>query len=212
MRVTAEIRWFWSLHPASGLENWFRQSDRHGCTPGGGGTRQDEYLLDPTQTELGLKYREGMAGVEIKGLVDVVEDRLDVPPFRGPIELWTKWGFAALSLKEGATLVTVKQRWLRTFDTTGFQPVEIPLGRNEQPLEADRLLRVRGCNVELTKVTLPHDEVWWTLGFEAFGTIGTVVNDLQAVVMVLAAREPPSLGQAQPASYPVWLRQRVQEP
>jgi hypothetical protein len=211
MRVTTEIRWFWPFHPPAGLENWFRQPDRHGCAAGGGGTRQDQYLLDPTQTELGVKHRAGMAGVEIKGLVAVLEARLDTPPFAGRIELWTKWGFAPLSLNEGATIVTAKQRWLRTFDTTGPHPVEIALGRDEQPLELHRSVPVRGCNVELTKVSLPRDDVWWTLGFEAFGTIGTVVNDLRAVVVVLSAREPPSLGQAQPASYPVWLQELEQE-
>jgi len=211
MRVTTEIRWFWPFHPPPGLENWFRQPDRHGCAAGGGGTRQDEYLLDPTQTELGVKHRDGMAGVEVKGLVAVLEARLDIPPFAGPIELWTKWGFAPLSLKEDATIVTAKQRWVRTFDTTSAPPVEIALGRNEQPLDQHRPLPGRGCNVELTKVTLPGDEVWWTLGFEAFGSLATVVNDLKAAAAALAACEPPNLGDAQQASYPAWLQQLARE-
>ena len=65
--------------------------------------------------------------------------------------------------------------------------------------------------MELTQVSLLNGEVWWTLGFEAFGTIRTVENDLRAVATILVARRPPELGDGLLASYPAWLKEHAKE-
>jgi len=57
----------------------------------GGKQRNDDYLVDPDQTELGLKRRGQKLGVEVKGLVVKEWASLNVRPFSGIIELWTKW-------------------------------------------------------------------------------------------------------------------------
>lgn len=206
MQISAEIRWFWKDTPPPGLEDWFRSARGEWCAAGGGGGRADQYLQDPNGGELGIKRRGGTKGVEVKGLVVAVLGVLATAPFVGAFELWAKWTSEALHLTSGETIEIQKQRWLRKFDAASSPPCEIELDAAERPI-AGRRLPSRGCNVELTRLGLPNRDVWWTLGFEAFGTIETVAKDLPAVAAALAARQPPALGAAISASYPLWLRQ-----
>lgn len=205
MHVSAETRWFWHDEPPRGFRDWFLGTGSYGTAVGGGSTRVDEYLIDPEQSELGLKVRGGTTGIEVKGLIAVIRDDLGVPPFAGPIELWAKWTSKVLQIASFPTICTEKQRWLRKFDTTMIPPVEIPLASDEQALRS-HVLPVRGCNVELVRVRLlPTGDTWWTYGFEAFGPLGTVENSLRAVAQVLVARHQPALGNPLVASYPGWL-------
>jgi hypothetical protein len=208
MQVSAEIRWFWQGAPPSGLEEWFK-ADAHCCPVGGGrGGRLDEYLLDDKQVELSLKYRDGKPGVEVKSLVAVTWGSLMVGPFTGPIEIWTKLTSGPLEFTK-KTIKIEKQRWLRKFDTSGFLPKEIVVGIDEKPLNDP--LPTLGCNVELTKIKLSNCDVWWTLGFEAFGKIHTVENDLRAVATVLFRRKPPTFEDGLIASYPAWINELTRE-
>jgi len=88
---------------------------------------------------------------------------------------------------------------------------EIPLDSTEKPL-GNRELPALGCNVELTRITLRDNKVWWTLGFESFETIQTVDKSLYAVAATLATRQPPELGTGLLASYPDWLKAHVAAP
>jgi len=209
MLVSAEIRWFWrSADVPVDLAEWFHPAGSKGFDPK---PRRDDYFFMPDQTELGIKRRnvsESNRTVEIKGLVGVTRDLL-VSPFEGRGELWTKWPTDAIEMA-GEMITTEKQRWLRKFatDESGDSaPKEIPLGDDELPLDKDVGLPAFGCNVELTQVRLlPAAELWWTLGFEAFGTIHTVEMSLRAVAVELAKTRPPSFGGALNASYPAWLK------
>jgi hypothetical protein len=210
MLVSAEIRWFWKSSPPPGLEHWFRESDAHSFAAGGGAeVRTDRYLLEAGQTDLGLKLRGGNnEGIEIKGLISNSVGALSLDPFCGPIELWVKWTAKSLSLDSKPTVVTEKMRWLRKFDTTGPSISEVELDSEEQPLTGQASPE-RGCNVELTRVRLPeNDELWWTFGFESFGTIRTVEGDLRAAASELLSRRPPQFSGGIVASYPVWLNER----
>lgn len=210
MQISAEIRWFWRNTAPDGLVNWFCGADRHSCIAGGGETRSDDYLRDACQAELGLKRRGGRGGVEIKGLIAVLPDGLEAGRFRGSIELWAKWTSGRLSLEPDSTIAVKKRRWVRKFDTTGLSPIEVPLDAEETPLDG-RPWPAQGCNVELTEVGLPDGGVWWTLGFEAFGTISTVGNDLRAAANLLNTRRPPDLADGLQAGYPAWLKLHVLE-
>lgn len=205
MQVSAEIRWFWPNLPPAGLRAWFCEAGADWCAAGGGNKRIDEYLSDPGQAELGIKRRGGKSGVEIKGLVSVVRDGLAQPPFAGSVEIWTKWTSERLDLGTLATIGTTKRRWLRKFDSAVTPAREVALYAAEKPLEGR--LPDEGCNVELTEVTLPGGPVWWTLGFEAFGSIETVRHSLAAAAERLSERRPPSLERGFLASYPAWLGQ-----
>jgi hypothetical protein len=61
--------------------------------------------------------------------------------------------------------------------------------------------------VELTKVTLESVDSWWTFGFEAFGALRTVEDDLRKVAALLAKRLPDGVAMGTLASYPAWLQQ-----
>jgi hypothetical protein len=197
---------FWTS-PVAGLEDWFRQPAAHGCPAGGGAVRIDEYLRAPGQVELGIKRRGKKKGIEVKGLVHVDWSGVQAAPFLGPIEIWTKWSSEHLDLGSAATVVTQKRRWLRKFDTAGGAVTELPLDADEKPL-SDRPLPGFGCNVELTHVKLAGGEEGWTLGFESFGSLTTVSNDLRAAASLLAGRRPPPLPAGSLLGYPAWLSQR----
>ena len=70
----------------------------------------------------------------------------------------------------------------------------------ERVKAADRALRIA-----LTLLEDPVGAPWWTFGFEAFGSLQQVENDLAATVLVLAARGPPPLAGGETNSYPGWL-------
>lgn len=208
MQVSAEIRWFWRDVPPPNLEEWFRDATQGTCSPGGGEKRVDDYLCDHNQSELSVKRRGGKTGVEVKGLVAAQWSKVAANPFVGPIELWTKWSSEVLDLGSGSTIRIEKIRWLRRFDTGKQPPEEIPLDSKEKALAGQDFLEF-GCNVELTRIKLPNSEIWWTLGFESWGTIQTLDEALRAVAMTLAARQPPRLETGFLASYPAWLKNYV---
>ena len=204
MLITAEIRWFWPDDASTSRLDWFVSSQRHGGPPAEPAARVDRYLVDGVQPELGIKLRGGRSGVEIKGLVDARAAVLSSPPFDGAIEIWSKWWTVDIGLDAGRTVEVEKRRWVRAFDSTGPKPVEVSelvpawyLGTAEMP--------ARGCNVEVTRVAGPEGEVWWTIGFEAYGALSTVVEDLVAVAGVMAVRRPPEMSDAVCQSYPAWL-------
>lgn len=205
MQVSAELRWFWRDEPTA-VNEWFGNSAIHGQVAAGGGKdpRIDEYLSDPGEGELGIKLRGGKDGVEIKGLVQACANRLQVGPFCGPMEIWTKWTHQTLALNPSSLIKTQKLRWVRKFDTTGSSCKEIALDQSEKPTP-DRELPKRGCNVELTRIRIAHED-WWTFAFEAFAELSNVVDSLRDVAQVLADRDPPTLPQGLVASYPKWLR------
>lgn len=203
MQVSAESRWFWRQSPPDGWRDWFCQADSHNFPAGGGKQRADNYLRDANQTELGIKLRGGKPGVEVKGLVSRLSGGLLTEPFIGPIELWAKWTSETLELDPASTIVTQKTRWIRKFGASEHPPRELQVDDDEKVREQ---LPDRGCNVEFTRLTLPNAELWWTLGFEAFGKLDDLEDSLRNVVVAMALRNPPNLGDAISLSYPVFLK------
>lgn len=212
MQLSAEIRWFWQNTPPANLESWFRNPGAGVLPPGGGGEpRGDEYLREEDQCELGVKIRgRSHQGVEIKGLVAAKLGELSANPFSGSLELWCKWRSSSLDLKSGSTIMIRKWRLLRKFDTGGPEIREVGLGENEMPKDPAAPLPEQGCNVELTRIHIPaNGQEWWTLGFESFGSLGTVEESLRSAATTLAALQPPGLDGGLLASYPAWLKARI---
>jgi hypothetical protein len=203
MLLSAEIRWFWEGSCPEALEAWFETGSP---PPGGGSERVDVYLRDrQPQAELGLKQRGTKPGVEVKGLIATLPAGDSPPPFAGPLELWCKWTSRSLDLGGHPILVTRKTRRLRRLDMARDPPEEIPLARDENP-EDGRPLPDDGCNIELTRIGLEGGRShWWTLAFEAFGSLDRVEGSLRRALAVMATRHPPPLGPARRLSYPAWL-------
>jgi hypothetical protein len=97
-----------------------------------------------------------------------------------------------------------KTRWLRTYDTSQADIVEISLQANEKPLNGQPLPR-QGCNVEITKIRLAEDpRQWWTLGFEAFGDLDSAPANLQMTAQYLIAHSFPLPSSGEFLNYPSW--------
>jgi hypothetical protein len=194
MQISAEIRYFWKDSPPTGVEAWFRGGEKHPFPTGEGELREDQYVRDATQGELGIKRRGKKAGLEVKGFVSPGRSALPAP-FAGQVEVWGKWSFASLEPGAGSTVTIEKQRWLRKFETGGPKAQEMPID----------VLPAEGCNVELTKLRVNDGDVWWTLGLEAFGTLWTVERNLGLAANALVERSPPVFSPQVTASYPSWL-------
>jgi hypothetical protein len=203
MEISAELRWFWQNAYPDSVEAWFRNGN---FSAGGGASRDDVYLQDPAQTELGVKRRGAKPGVELKGLVAVLPPQDDRPGLGAPVEIWCKWSSLIIDLAAYRTISTTKLRWLRLFDTSAIAAREIELDKNERPKDG-RPLPPQGCNLELAQVKIGNlDQVWWTLCFEAFGDLGTVgENLLKAIDKASLLGKPPVMGSAELLSYPMWL-------
>ena len=204
MQVTAEIRWFLSDNESRELVDWFASPAVHGGPHAAPPGRVDRYLIDKCQVELGIKARGGRDGVEIKGLVDARAADLSSGPFTGPIEIWSKWWTNALSLDANRTVAIEKRRWMRAFDLSGTSTVDATSHVAEW-FSGSRPIPSRGCNVEVTRVTVPDGQVWWTMGFEAYGALSTVAADVIVVADLMSSRTPPPLSGAKCQSYPSWL-------
>ena len=146
MIVSAEMRWFWPGECPDAFGAWFQA----GSPPPGLDSREDEYLYERGQTELGIKRRGAKPGIETKGLVAVLPASRDPAPFAGPIEIWCKWP-SSTTLRDLPTVKTKKKRRLRKFDMSGAEPVEIPMLEDDAPADHPPFPR-EGCNVELTRI------------------------------------------------------------
>jgi hypothetical protein len=154
---------------------------------------------------LGIKARGGGKGIELKTLVAVSRTHLGIPPFAGPIEIWTKASSTVLQLDPGLLVKVHKRRWIRKFDTAASPPVELDLDAEEN-LVGGGSLPNDGCNVELTQVSVEGAaDTWWTFGFEAFGPLWNVESSLLATAALLAGRNPSGWTEGRLASYPAWL-------
>ena len=195
MRLTAEIRWFWAGAPSADFQEWFTGAGPNWVALTDCQTRTDEYLRDNSQSILGIKKRGGQAGVEIKGLIATRKTTRELAGCFAPVQLWTKWHSNALNIDSAALIRVQKRRWMRKFRLGAGAAVE-GLGPDEQ--------RKSGCDAELTLLDV-QGGVWWTFGFEAFGELDRVEDDLAATVAVIAARNPPLLPRGEASSYPPWL-------
>ncbi|HEU5181868.1 MAG TPA: hypothetical protein VFW45_13855 [Candidatus Polarisedimenticolia bacterium] len=207
MLLTAEIRWFWREIPPA-FEAWFRDASPAHCAAGGGAVRVDEYLAEAGKIELGVKRRGGTEGLEIKGMVTGDFATLSCAPFTGPIGLWCKWSSELLEMPSGRTITVEKRRWLRRFASAEGATREIPLDESEQPAESARF-SLPGCNVELTRIGLPDNSCWWTLGFEALGTLPSLAWEITQAAKIMVERRPPPIEPGWIGGYPAWMNRHV---
>jgi hypothetical protein len=206
MQISAELRWFFP-HNHLSLYHWFVEGGRRfSFAAGGGEQRKDQYFIDRSQIELGIKRRGDAPGVEIKGLVGKAGIVSKGKRLHGTIQLWGKWRLNEVISVSLPRVVMIKTRWLRKFQMANNQTIEIELDKNEKPLH--QRLPDHGCNVEFTciEVREPSLAKWWTLGFEAFGSLDAVASYLTATVAKVEEFEPPLLPpESLEMSYPCWL-------
>jgi hypothetical protein len=164
MLTTAEVRWFWQGHCPRQLHEWFFQS---GISPGGGQSRTDKYIPQIDQPEINVKARGDDEELEIKGLVARTAWPLDA--LAPHVEIWCEWScrIPGLRLADAAPIPIKKTRWIRQFDTSNSELVEISLGPDEKP-KAGSLSPVQGCSAELTEVSSANLSEAWKGSFGLF--------------------------------------------
>jgi hypothetical protein len=204
MLVSAEVMWFWSGRCPQPVHDWFFKS---GSSPGGRLSRIDRYVSPRSEAEISLKKRGGKPEFEVKGLV-TTRRASELEPLAPHIEIWCKWACTIPGLSLAGEVAVTKTRWLRTFDTSKYVRSEIPLDAYERP-KTGYSLPAQGCNVEWTEVQiLGFAEVWWTLGFEAFGDLDSVPMNLTLTVLPEKAVLERIVASGAFLSYPAWLLAR----
>ena len=200
MLMSAEMRWFWQ--DDCPLRPWFADL---GPSPFEE-SRVDEYLVQPGESEIGIKRRGETCSVEIKGLVDRCECRwVQLAPH---FELWCKWSLDAPPLELSETVIIRKVRWLRKFGNAGSGLIEIPLRPKGAPLTGDQMTKP-SCNMEITKVEIADDpRPWWTFGIEAFGDLKSAPRNLDMMAQFLFDRALPLPVCGTFFNYPAWLARR----
>lgn len=205
MLHSAEIRWFFPQALPAAVLGWFST----GRDPAAEGVREDDYLLFPDCDTVGVKLRQGK--LEIKALLSAPRPlTLRVGQnLNGRMDQWIKWSFEDQGLKaldpalrqSGRWLRVRKERRLRKFSATGSL-AEVPV--DQTPLPSS------GCNVELVRLEIPaHPPVWFSLGFEAFGSAAGNVETLDETLhhFFTLYGPPPDrpLTGRESLSYPAWL-------
>ncbi len=193
-----EVRWIVRGQLPQAMLDWFAYF------PAQTETRQDAYLLQPQLRGLSVKLRDG-AALEVKsylgspGILDLTRGG------HGLLESWRKWSFpSGLPGHGGADppgwVLVGKSRRSSWF----------PLAIHPDPAQVRPPAAVAGCTVELTEV-LARGQRWWSVGFEATGSVRLLRAALEhAADLVFAQALPPgvqfSLGNSR--SYSRWLGQR----
>ncbi len=206
MLLTVEIRWFFRGIIPEGVQAWFDQIDTNSTQPTIQPARTDVYLLEPGNSSLGIKLREGR--IELKQRLREYGPAEFNQDMRGYVEGWRKWSFL-ISLEQthvqaigklGNSWMNVsKERALFSFQTSGeeIKSTLIPdLSRG-------------GCNLELSQIQAAG-EPWWSLGLEAFGDEESNFDRLDIVARhILAKRPPQNLSAQRSFGYPQWLNSRI---
>lgn len=193
---TDEVRWFFSGQVPPDVAEWFAGR----CDPVLQPERTDLYLTGLDES-VGIKLREGRLEVkQRRGAGEAVRFGGGV---EGLAEGWTKWGFglaeADAPRMDGDWLPVTKTRWLRFFEVSGEGDVtSLPRYPN------------RGGGLELTEVSVPSGEVWWTIGVEVLGPDEYRRGDMDALVAwLMAASDGPELPLESSMSYPGWMVRRI---
>jgi hypothetical protein len=200
MRLSAELRWFWSGGPAEEFDRWFVEVGQTWPAAKPPKTRLDGYLADHHQSALSIKKRSSGSIIEIKGLIATRNQTVRFADCTACVELWAKWPISGVDLSCARVITIEKQRRMRSFRANSAGVREVSPSAEEFGGEA-----ASGCNVELTRLSGPDRSSWWTVGFEAFGALEEIEGLLAATVAEMNRRQPPQPTLGQAYSYAVWL-------
>jgi hypothetical protein len=207
-----ELRWFVQGGLHDDLSKWFENSR---LVPNAVGEftpsideRDDTYLGLPYTAALGIKLRKGER-IEIKERLHDQGMQVLRADVEGRVEQWVKWSFLLslqntnspnTSLLGDAWTVVQKVRRTRKLEVRSATLV-IEVDPNSKPEDVPE-----GCNLELTTLHA-RNQSWYSLGFEAFGQLGSVEENFALVVreVLMHSRFPPMKAQNS-FGYPEWLR------
>lgn len=191
-----EVRWILPGVLGTAMREWF------GRFPAGTETRQDTYLLQPHLPGLSVKLRADSA-LEVKSYLG--SPGILALPGRGRLESWRKWSFPYDAPdRTGA----VPAGWINVRKRR--RGIWFPFAVSQDPVPIPKPAAGTGCTVELTEARV-RDEPWWTVGFEAAGSVGQLRGALQHAADQMFARPLPSgvvFSLDNSRSYTQWLNGR----
>lgn len=199
MFPTVEVRWFYAGPIPTEVLEWFQWE---AWTPEDQPYRVDRYLRLEGMRSLGIKLREGRLELKQRhrsyGIVHF-DERIS-----GFVESWRKWSFGTtesgarldiLLAPDSSWIDVQKERKLRRYQLAKDGWVVSDLERYPP----------QGCNLELTSIMIGQ-RPWYSLGLEAFGDEGRLVEDLHTVAQhALVQGAAPTLSHKDSYSYPAWL-------
>jgi hypothetical protein len=155
--TSAEVRWFFEGSLLPGVNEWFSVGHLLSKSE----SRDDQYLVFPASTSVGVKFRDG--NLEIKPLVKTLGVREFPASVAGHVQVWEKWSYGD---KESKPLLLQLQQML-TKDTKVWITVKKERRLRKYSMDTDKVLEVNpelrprnGCNVELTKINLNGLSYW----------------------------------------------------
>lgn len=199
-----EIRWFFRGSTPPSVESWFqsRMSFQFRVLAE---KCQDVYLRN-RDDGLGLKLRGG--SFEIKWRQRYEEFVGAGGRVKGQLEDWTKWSWTAPA---GAVASQIEDSIRYDAHSPWIEVAKERL-RLKYVFDENRFTLAglddwvdRGCAIELTRLRV-HDQSWWTLALDIFGSGGEVTMILYHRAETLFTDYPgPELTLVQSYGYPQWL-------
>lgn len=199
MFPTDEVRWFFKGAIPASVTAWFTAL---GCVTAVQPPRIDYYLQLNDDDSLGVNLREGR--IEVKQRAHPGELVRFGERSAGQVEAWRKWGFG---LAEADENVTEAAQWIGVWKSRRWCVFAVGDDGRITPTSITTIPE-QGCACELTKVRLTDtSEIWWSLGFEAFGGAAGRRERLRRVAQLfLKQDDAPILTADNSYSYLVWLQ------
>lgn len=198
MFSTDEARWFFKGSIPASILVWFAAQD---CVTAVQPARVDYYLRLNRDDTLGIKLREGR--IEVKQRTHPGEFIRFSEQTAGVAESWRKWSFGLAVADEN---VTESTQWVGVWKSRRWCLFEMGADGRFLPNPVNAMPE-QGCACEMTQVRLMNtSEMWWTLGFEAFGAeTGRRDRLLLVAKLFLEQANAPVLTVKNSYSYPTWL-------
>jgi len=205
---TAEIRWFLQGEIPEEILSWFTGFDDF---PASTQTRTDHYLRLP-DTGIGIKIREGLIehkqlrGREGEKWRDGEGERWSSGECSGIPRYFQKWSFPLDAAAIPDMLIAHTESWLGIIKERSMRILVLDMNNN---IKCTSYEEVKGTAVgwEVTMINIQGtDEVWWTMGFEAFGEPAGLQEYLFKVCDYILKDSPIKLSGDDCFSYPDWLQ------
>lgn len=202
MLTTSEIRWFYQGTTPPVIENWFT-SDVLGENGQPFEEREDWYLLIPGCEFLGVKLRQNRLETKLRvtglGILQLRNNAI------GAAEKWLKSTCEDAKLENLITPdIVVQGQWVKVEKVRSQIRYLVTDDYSLTPASTEKTSQ-DGCNVELTQIII-SDRQWWTLGFEASGTDGNLISNLETVANKMFQTFPEyELNLLDSYAYPKWL-------
>jgi hypothetical protein len=200
MYPTVEVRWFKEGALPPSVLDWF---EFVAPLAGSQSPRTDIYFRDYGRESLGLKLREGR--LEIKKRIqetDVVHLHRKV---QGMMERWQKWSFEVTMPPYHAQLLA-QSAWIKVHKTRRSIRIRRADDKSIEVVPAGQLPE-QACEVELTSIRVKSRD-WWSLAFEAFGSVATQESILlQVAKEFFSISQPTIFDLSMSYGYPRWLNE-----